>query len=88
MNSLSLKNKTIASILLIMSEEIKEELKKILGDDAYSIGDMQVSERVKKLVKAVNYLVVQIKITGQWSEDEEYKDHVKQVITNAKKMLS
>lgn len=71
-----------------MSEEIKEELKKILGDDAYSVGDMQVSERVKKLVKAVNYLVTQIKITGQWSENEECKDHINQVIANVKEMLS
>lgn len=71
-----------------MSEEIKEELKKILGDDAYSIGYMQVSARVQKLVKAVNYLVTQLKITGKWSEDEECKDHIKQVIANVKEMLS
>lgn len=71
-----------------MSEEIKEELKKILADDAYSIGDMQVSARVQKLVKAVNYLVTQIKITGQWSDDEECKDHISQVIANVKEMLS
>jgi hypothetical protein len=71
-----------------MSEEIKEELKKILGDDAFSIGEMQVSERVKKLVKSVNYLVTQLKITGQWSDDEECKEHIKQVIVNVKEMLS
>lgn len=71
-----------------MSEEIKEELKKILGDDAYSIGDMQVSTRVQKLVKTVNYLVTQLKITGKWSEDEECKEHIKEVIANVKEMLS
>jgi len=72
-----------------MSEEIKEELKKILGDDAFSMGEMQVSERVKKLVKSVNYLVTQLKITGQWSDDDdECKEHIKQVIANVKEMLS
>lgn len=71
-----------------MSNEIKDELKKILGDDAFSMGDMQVSERVQKLVKTVNYLVTQLKITGKWSDDDECKDHIKQVITNVKEMLS
>lgn len=37
-----------------MSEEIKEELIKILGEDAYSYGYMQVSKRTQKLVKSVN----------------------------------
>jgi len=71
-----------------MSEEIKDELKKILGDDAFGMGNMQVSERVQKLVKTVNYLVTQLKITGKWSEDEECKNHIKKVIANVKKMLS
>lgn len=71
-----------------MSDEIKNELKKILGDDAFSTGKMQVSERVQKLVKTVNYLVTQLKITGQWSDDEECKEHIKEVIENVKKMIS
>jgi hypothetical protein len=71
-----------------MSEEINEELKKILGEDAFSMGEMQVSETVKKLVKSVNYLVTQLKITGQWSDDDGCKEHIKQVIGNVKKMLS
>lgn len=71
-----------------MSDEIKDELKRILGDDAFSMGNMQVSERVQKLVKAVNYLVTQLKITGKWSDDDECKDYIKQVIANVKEMLS
>ena len=71
-----------------MSEEIKEELKKILADDAYSMGNMQVSLRVQKLSKCVNYLVTQIKSVGQWSDEPECKDHINQVIANVKDMLT
>lgn len=71
-----------------MENEIIEELKTILAEDAISMGEMQVSKRVQKLVKTVNYLVTQIKITGRWVEDEDGKDHIKKVIINAKEMLS
>ena len=71
-----------------MSEEIEDELKKILGDDAYSIGDMQVSENVQKLVKSVNYLVTQLKITGRWIENEDGKEYIKKIISNVKEILS
>lgn len=71
-----------------MPDEIKEELKKILSDDAFSLGNMQVSERVQKLVKSVYYLTTQIKIIEQYSDDKKYKDHIKLVIANVKKMLS
>ena len=71
-----------------MPEEIEDELKKILGDDAYSIGDMQVSENVQKLVKSVNYIVTQLKITGKWIEDEDGKEYIKKIISNVKEFLS
>lgn len=71
-----------------MAKEIENELKKILGDDAFSIGNMQVSDRVQKLVKTVNYLVTQLKISGDLSDGEDCKRHIDKVIFNAKEMLS
>jgi hypothetical protein len=75
-----------------MNNDIKEELKKILGDDAISLGNMQVSDRVQKLVKSVNYLVGQLHITGDMVEDDgnrkEVKSHINEVICNTKNMLS
>lgn len=69
-----------------MIEEIKEELKKILGD--VSIGEMQVSTMVQKLVKTVNYLVTQLKISGQWIDDTDGKEHINSVLANVKEILS
>ena len=71
-----------------MSEEIKEELIKILGEDAYSYGYMQVSKRTQKLVKSVNYLVTQLKITGQWIDEADGKEHIQIVIAKVKEILS
>jgi hypothetical protein len=44
--------------------DIKEELKSILGSDAFSLGNMQVSERVTKLVKAVKYMYVLLAVSA------------------------
>lgn len=71
-----------------MENEIKEELKKILGEDAFSNGNMQVSERVQKLTKSVNYLVTQLKITSNLNDDIERKNHVTDVINNLKNILN
>ena len=72
--------------------EIKEELKRMLGEDAFNTGTMQVSDRVAKLVKSVNYLVGQLNITANMVEDESNRDyvkeHVEKVITATKGILS
>ena len=71
-----------------MKNNVKDELKKILGDDAFSLGNMQVSERVQKLVKSVNYLVAQIEMTSNMIEDDENRKqvevHVNDVIIKTK----
>lgn len=72
-------------------EKIKDELKKILADDAYNSGDMQVSNRVSKLVKSVNYLVTQLNFTKDFVEPErksEIFEHIDKVISNVKQMLN
>lgn len=66
---------------------MKEELIKILGEDAYSIGCMQVSENVKKLVKALYYLDGQLAVMGR-DLDKEGKDYIQEVLKTTKKMLS
>ena len=75
-----------------MKNNVKDELKKILGDDAFSLGNMQVSERVQKLVKSVNYLVAQIEMTSNMIEDDENRKqvevHVNDVITKTKNILA
>lgn len=71
-----------------MTNKIKDELKKILGDDAYNDGSMQVSDRVQKLAKAVNYLVIQLKFTARLQEDFEREAHIEQVINNVKEIIS
>jgi hypothetical protein len=67
--------------------DIKQELKNILGDDAFSIGNMQVSERVSQLVKAVYYMDIQIKMLDRWIEDEQGKNHIEQVRQSVKNIL-
>jgi hypothetical protein len=68
--------------------EIDEILKKILGEDAFSNIDMKVSKDTSKLVKAVDYLVTQIKITGNMINNKEVSEHIKSVIKNTKDILS
>lgn len=54
---------------------IKEQLKLILGNDAYSNGlDMQVSNRVSKLVKALNYLVCQVEMIKKDLDERDSAD--------------
>jgi hypothetical protein len=70
------------------SAEIKQELKTILGDDAFSLGDMQVSKRVTTLVKAVYYMDAQLKILERWIEDEQGIKHIEEVRQSVKNILS
>jgi hypothetical protein len=65
---------------------MKEELTKILGQDAYNMGNMQVSENVKKLVKALYYLDGQLPIIGR-DLDKEGKEYIQEVLKTTKKML-
>jgi hypothetical protein len=75
-----------------MNKDIDEALKKILGEDAFSIGNMQVSQRVQKLAKSVNYLVTQLYIASNLVENEdnrkEVKSHIELVISATKEILS
>ena len=68
--------------------ELKEELIRILGENALSIGALQVSKNVQKLAKAVNYLVLQLKMTANMSENEDIKDYAELIIKNTKDILS
>ncbi len=68
--------------------DIKEELKSILGADAFSLGNMQVSERVTKLVKAVKYMDTQLQMLDRWIEDEQGKEHIIQVRQTVKNILN
>ena len=79
-----------------MNSQIREELLKILGEDAFSIGSMQVSERVQKLVKSVNYLVTQLYVINGLLKDVveddsdtmELREHIDMVVANVKAMLN
>ena len=68
--------------------DIKEELKSILGADAFSLGNMQVSERVTKLVKAVKYMDTQLQMLDRWIEDEQGKEHIIQARQTVKNILN
>jgi len=68
--------------------QIKDELKNILGEDAFSLGNMQVSDRVRKLVRAVSYLDAQIAMLKKWIEDDAGHDHIDQIQQNLKKILN
>jgi hypothetical protein len=68
--------------------DIKEELKSILGSDAFSLGNMQVSERVTKLVKAVKYMDAQLQMLDRWIEDEQGKEHIIQARQTVKNILN
>lgn len=56
--------------------EIKTLLINILGKDAISTGKMQISDETSKLAKAVNYLVLQLKLLGNINEKDERKSYI------------
>jgi GH24 family phage-related lysozyme (muramidase) len=68
--------------------DIKQELKTILGDNAFSCGTMKVSSTVSRLVKAVYYMDTQIKMLDRWIEDEQGKRHIEQVRQSVKNILN
>lgn len=66
-------------------EEINNLLTLMIGKNAFN-NSMKVSSDFGKLVKAVNYLTIQLKITGRWCDDEG-KEHIKSVIESTKNIL-
>jgi len=66
-------------------KEVNDILIKMLGNNAFE-NYMQVSPDFGKLVKTVNYLTIQLKITGRWCDDEG-KEHIKSVIETVKNIL-
>jgi hypothetical protein len=65
--------------------EIDDILSTLLGRNAFN-NSMKVSPDFGKLVKTVNYLTTQLKITGRWCDDEG-KEHIKSVIETVKNIL-
>lgn len=59
--------------------EIKTLLINILGKDAISTGKMQISDETSKLAKAVNYLVLQLKLLGNINEKDERKSYIETI---------
>jgi hypothetical protein len=66
-------------------KDISELLTLMIGKNAFN-NSMKVSSDFGNLVKAVNYLTIQLKITGRWC-DEEGKEHIKGVIESTKEIL-
>lgn len=62
-----------------MENNIKETLKKILGDDAYNFGSMQVTDRVKGLSRAIYYLTGQMSMLTIYVPDDD-KEYFKETI--------
>ena len=56
--------------------EIKTLLINILGKDAISTGKIQVSDEVSKLVKGMNYLLLQMNMLKNMDEKEERKSYI------------
>jgi glucuronate isomerase len=80
-------NRNTTQSVVNSKRNMKEQLIKILGEDAYSIGNMQVSENVKKLVKALYYLDGQLPMIGR-DLDKEGKEYIQDVLTTTKEILS
>lgn len=73
-----------------MEEEIKITLKKILGDDAFNNGKMQVSHNVSVLIKSVDYLTEQLFLLGRFvNEDDKelYNDNVEKILKMTNNIL-
>jgi len=71
-----------------MKNKIEENLKLILGEDAFDSMDMQVSKSVQKLSKAVNYLVVQLGVLDEGITDEESKEHINIILYHVNDIIS
>jgi len=71
-----------------MKNKIDENLKLILGEDAFDSIDMQVSESVKKLTKAVNYLVVQLCFLNDDITDQELKEYINNLLYQVNDIIS
>lgn len=71
-----------------MKNKIDENLKIILGEDAFESMDMQVSNSVQKLSKAVNYLVVQLGVLEECITDEELKEHINIILYHVDDIIS
>lgn len=70
-----------------MENEIKQELIRILGSEAYNKGDMIVPKNVSKLVKSVSYLVTQMIIISNMMKNTELTNHIISVIDSVEKIL-
>lgn len=68
-----------------MHDEIKEELIKIMGTDAFNNGS--TSKDVEILVKCIKYMNTQLKIVQKNYCDEEGKEHIDTVLKNSKEIL-
>jgi ribosomal protein S15P/S13E len=68
-----------------MHDEIKDELIKIMGTDAFNNGS--TSKDVEILVKCIKYMNTQLKIVQKNYCDEEGKEYINTVLKNSKEIL-
>jgi len=71
------------------NKDINEILKDILGTEAIS-NDMQISETTTKLAQAVNYLIIQLKMTKKivYDDNDLLSEQIEIIINNTKQILS
>lgn len=73
-----------------MKDDIRETLKKILGEDAYNFGSMQVTDRVSGLSRAIYYLTGQMEMLTVYVPDcdkEYFKETIETIFKNTNEIL-
>lgn len=69
------------------SSDFKTSLKRILANNAYNLGNMQIDNDVSKLCKTIYYLEGQLGMIGRFG-DEQYKEQQKESIKNVIKIAN
>lgn len=69
-------------------EQIKDQLKNILGEACLSTGAFKPNSREMALAKAVNYLALQMRMLSKMDEADMRQSHLEGVLGNTAKILS
>ena len=73
------------------STDLPAALKRILANNAFNFGNMQIDIGVRNTCKAIYYLTGQLPFVGRYSEDnykEECREYIDKIIENTVEILN
>lgn len=81
-------NSNVEDFLNDKEKILKGILIEILGRDAISLGEMQVSREVRTLVKSLNYLILQMKFLMRYENKIDRETCIKKIYDGLIKILN